>query len=173
MYLISAYFDRHAQKVLNRYIREIAEETGNTFMTDHQVPAHLTISSVEARGGELLIPYVGLLRNRVKSGKIQIVSAGMLFPYVFYVTPLLNAYLQDLSKKIYDCVKDIPEVSISRFYRPMQWLPHITMGKKLTKEQMKIAFEVMQKQFAPLEATVTQIGLAKVNPHKDLWTLDL
>ena len=23
------------------------------------------------------------------------------------------------------------------------------------------------------EATVTQIGLAKVNPHKDLWTLDL
>ena len=83
MYLISAYFDRHAQKVLNRYIREIAEETGNTFMTDHQVPAHLTISSVEARGGELLIPYVELLRNRVKSGKIQIVSAGMLFPYVF------------------------------------------------------------------------------------------
>ena len=78
----------------------------------------------------------------------------------------MNAYLQDLSKKIYDCVKDIPEVSISRFYRPMQWLPHITMGKKLTKEQMKIAFEVMQKQFAPLEATVTQIGLAKVNHIK-------
>lgn len=30
------------------------------------------------------------------------------------------------------------------------------------------AFGVLQDSFAPFEATVTEIGLAKVNPHEDV-----
>ena len=65
MYLISAYFDEKAQKTMERYMRRIAEKSGNSFMTDNHVPPHLTISSVEARSGELLIPYVEKLRGQL------------------------------------------------------------------------------------------------------------
>ena len=104
---------------------------------------------------------------------MQFVSVGVLLPYVIYLTPVLNAYLQELSQKIYDTVSGIEEVSVSKFYRPMQWLPHTTLGKTLTKEQMRTAFEVMQEHFAPFDATVLKIGLAKTNPHEDLWTQEL
>ncbi len=173
MYLISAYFDDDTNKKINRYIKQIAERTGNTFMTDNHVPPHMTISSVEARNGELLMPYVEQLSHRLRQGPVQFVSAGMFFPYVMYVTPVLNAYLQEMSKAVYEAVCDIDEVSVSRFYQPMQWLPHVTIGKKLSKEEMRLAFEIIQNGFAPFEGTITAMGLAKTNPHEDMLKIDL
>ncbi|MDO5155936.1 MAG: hypothetical protein Q4D51_08210 [Eubacteriales bacterium] len=173
MYLISIYFDENANKILNRHIAKIAERTGNTFMTDYRVPPHMTISSVEARSGELLIPYVKQLEAKLKKGTIRFMSVGAFFPYVLYATPVLNAYLQGLSKQIYDTVACVPETTVSRYYQPMQWLPHVTLGKTLEKEQMQIAFQIMQEGFQPFEATVVRLGLAKTNPHEDLYFCDL
>lgn len=173
MYLISAYFDENTNKRINRYIRKIAEKTGNTFMTENQVPPHMTISSVEARNGELLLPYVEQLESVLVQGNIQFVSVGMFFPYVMYLAPVLNGYLQEVAEHVYQSVCNVPEVSVSRCYRPMQWMPHITLGKKLTKEQMRIAFEIMQEGFAPFQGTVTGIGLAKTNPHEDILRMEL
>lgn len=173
MYLISAYFDEQTNQTINRYIRQIAESTKNPFMLDKQVPPHLTISSIEARQGEVLFPYMEKLQEHISQGKIQIVSVGMFFPYVMYLTPVLNEYLLNLSQQIYDAVNDIPEVNVSRFYQPMNWLPHITLGKTLTKEQMRLAFAVMQDNFTPLEGNIIKIGLAKTNPHQDLLYREL
>ena len=94
-------------------------------------------------------------------------ATGQLLPYVFYVTPVLNEYLTELSNKVYCAFKDLPDAEISKYYRPGNWLPHVTIGKKLSEEQMKQAFEVMYKRFQPLEAEIVEIGLSKVNPHED------
>lgn len=173
MYLISAYFDEKTNRIINRYINQIAEKTGNLFMTENHVPPHLTISSLEARSGEVLLPYVGGLKDRLMQGSIQFVSVGMFFPYVMHLTPVLNEYLQKMFDEVYVAVSGDPEVKVSRFYQPMQWLPHITLGKKLTKEQMQIAFEIMQEGFAPFEGTITALGLAKTNPHEDILWIEL
>lgn len=173
MYLISAYFDEQTSKTIERYSKQIAEKTGNTFMIDNHVPPHLTISSIEARNGQMLVEPVKELTKYLKKGDIQFVSVGMLFPYVMYVTPVLNEYLFDMSKQIYDVVSKIPMVSISKYYQPMQWLPHVTLGKTLTKEQMQIAFTIMQDRFAVFDGKITKIGLAKTNPHEDIFIVDL
>ena len=149
MYLVSVYFDDKSNKIISDYINKIAQKTGNTFMTDNHVPPHLTIMSVEAREEENLTEVMDQLERSLTKGQIQLVSVGVLLPYVLYV-------------------KNIPEVRMSRYYQPMQWLPHITLGKKLSKEQMQEAFAVMQEQFVPMEVTVSEIGLAKTNPHQDL-----
>ena len=168
MYLISVYFDGKSNKTLQRYINSIAERTGNTFMVENNVPPHLTISSIEARSVEVIRPAFESLEGTLQAGKIQFVSIGQLLPYVFYTTPVLNGYLQKISNQIYEAVKDIEETSVSKYNQPMSWLPHVTLGKTLNKVQMRQAFEMMQDSFAPFEATVTEIGLAKVNPHEDV-----
>lgn len=206
MYLISVYFDNHANKILQRYIDEVAKATGNTFMIDHKVPPHMTISSIEAKSVDVLKPAFESLAEKLaftrtragnsslgnnvqgnsnqsnsnqsnsnlgESNKIQIVSVGQLLPYVLYATPVLNEMLQDLQEVVYDTFKDIEDTDISRFYQPYSWLPHITLGKKMDKEQMISAVKVMQEKFAPLEAIITKIGLAKVNPHEDVCVIEL
>ena len=173
MYLISVYFDEKANKNLQRNINMIAEKTGNTFMTENNVPPHMTLSSIEARNVDVIIPAFETLKELIHPGNIQFVSIGQFFPYVMYVTPVLNEYLMELQNKIFDAVKNIPETSVSRFYQPYSWLPHVTLGKKLDKDQMMTAFDVMRNNFAPFEAKVTGIGLAKVNPHEDVIKYDL
>ena len=76
------------------------------------------------------------LERSLTKGQIQLVSVGVLLPYVLYVAPVLNLYLEDMIEQVHDMVKHIPEVRMSRYYQPMQWLPHITLGKKLSKEQI-------------------------------------
>ena len=173
MYLISVYFDDKANRILQRYIDQIAERTGNAFMTEKNVPPHMTISSIEARSVEVLIPAFESLHGKLPGGEIQFASVGQLLPYVFYTTPVMNAYLLGLSRQVFKAFCDIPETSISRYYQPFSWLPHVTLGKTLTQEQMQTAFSVMQDQFVPFTAQVTEIGLAKVNPHEDVARFEI
>lgn len=168
MYLISVYFDHKTNHTLQNYINRIAAKTGNTFMTDNQVPPHMTISAIEAKSADILRPGFNSLRGKIKQGMVSFVSVGELLPYVIYVTPVLNGYLSDISQQVDEAVKNIPETSVSKYYRPLSWLPHVTMGKQLDKGQMVKALEVMQECFVPFEATITEIGLAKVNPHEDV-----
>ena len=168
MYLISVYFDEKTNRILQRYTNQIADRTGNNYLIDNCVPPHMTVSAIEARSVDVLIPAFKELRGRIKKGRIHFVSVGQILPYVIYVTPVLNEYLLDVSKQVYEKVKDIPETCGSRYYQPLSWLPHVTMGKKLNKEQMVTAFSVLQDGFMPFDADVVGIGLAKVNPHEDV-----
>lgn len=173
MYLISVYFDDDTNRILKRHIEKIALVTGNTFMTDNHVPPHLTISAIEAKKPEVLLPAFSDLKGRIGAGDIAVASVGQLMPYVMFGAPVLNRYLQELSQTVYEKMKDIPETKISRYYRPFSWMPHITLGKTLDKEQMQRAFAAMQESFIPIHGRVTEIGLARVNPHEDLMKWEM
>ena len=56
MYLISAYFDENTNKILKHLQQRIADKTGNDFMIRNNVMPHLTISAIEARDVDVLIP---------------------------------------------------------------------------------------------------------------------
>lgn len=55
----------------------------------------------------------------------------------------------------------------------MQWVPHATIGKKLSKEEMLAAFQVLQEQFGVFSSRVVRIGFAKTNPYEELWNFEL
>ncbi|MGN0496139.1 MAG: hypothetical protein ACI4GW_07920 [Lachnospiraceae bacterium] len=43
----------------------------------------------------------------------------------------------------------------------------------MTKLQMQSAFAIMQDSFQVLDGRITEIGLAKVNPHEDVVRFQL
>jgi 2'-5' RNA ligase len=172
MYLISAYFDEATNKQFQGYIDRIAQATGNDFMVAHNVPPHLTLSAIEARSVDVLVPAFEQLEGQVAKGEISILTVGQLMPKVLYVAPYLNRYLQMLEQQIFDSFASIPETTISKYYRPFSWLPHITLAKTLTMEQMLVAVQQME-DFKSIDASIERLGLAKVNPHKDIKTITL
>lgn len=171
MYLITAYFDLTTNKILQKYIDDIAEASGNGFMVDNHVPPHLTISAIEAKSVDVLVPAFESLRERFQTGQIEIVTIGQIMPKVIFASPYLNSYLHELSTEIYDAYKNIPETTISKYYKPLSWMPHITLGKTLTPEQMQKAFKAAQG-FKPFNAEIVKLGLAKVNPHEDVAVIE-
>lgn len=176
MYLVSAYFDETSNKILEDYIKKVALASGNDFYIANKVPAHLTLLALEARTVEELIPNFEKLtlqdNTKLKSGEISIVTVGQLMPRVLYLAPFINEYLFDLQARVYEAFKDLPEVKISSYYKPYSWLPHITIGKTLTSEQMLRGVEVLE-DFRSLNGKIVKIGLAKVNPHEDVRSVNL
>lgn len=172
MYLISAYFDENTNKVLKGYIEKVAHATGNDFMLANNVPPHLTLSAIEARSVDVLVPAFEMFDGRISKGAIFLITVGQLMPKVLYVAPYLNGYLQNLEQQVFDCFKDIPDTSISHYYRPFSWLPHITLAKTLNREQMVTAVQLMQ-DFKRLDASIVRLGLAKVNPHEDVKIIEM
>lgn len=182
MYLISAYFDENTNKKLKRLQHKIADSTGNDFMIRNNVMPHLTICAIEARSVEILLPVFEkvcnewlqlLLSERSIVNAVNIVSVGQLFPHVIYAAPVLNEFMMELSKVIYNEFVTIPETNISKFYQLYSWLPHITLGKCLDKEQMRQAFAILQDTFVPIYGNIIKIGLSMVNPYKEVLSVRL
>ena len=173
MYLISIYFDEKTNQKIQYYITQVAEKSGNKFMLDGKVPPHITISSFETRQEKEAILQLEKCAAVLQQGTLQWASVGVFLPYVIYLAPVLNEYLHTMSAEIYNHMAVIEDISISQYYRPFQWMPHTTIGKKLSKEEMLAAFHVLQNQFGTFQGTVTKIGLAKTNPYEDLVTYDL
>ena len=178
MYLISIYFDEQSSANLEKLIKRVADATGNTFMLDNQVPPHITVAAVETKREDELIACVDkLVRGGGICGAtdaIHWVSVGAFVPQVLFVQPVLNEYLHNLSVTLFDELLQIEETIISPYYKSFGWLPHCTIAKQLTKEQMAEAHQILQQYFVPMEGGVTRIGVARTNPHRDIrvWELD-
>ena len=147
MYLISIYFDLQTEKRLQGYIKSVANETGNSFMVDNHVPPHITVAAMESRDEQQAIKSVEDCVRNLKQGRIKWVSMGTFFSQVLYVQPVLNEYLHDLSVQLNEAIKILPETKVSPYYKPFGWLPHATIAKQLSKEQMQEAFVILQNQF--------------------------
>lgn len=98
---------------------------------------------------------------------------GHIFTGCDFLQPVLNEYLQGLMEQVHVCVQDLPRVKIKPCYQPFSWLPHSTVAKKLTPEELRIAFEVLQKEFTVFEGKVVRICLAKMNPHREIASWEL
>ena len=173
MYLISAYFDNATAYKMQQYIDQVAKKTGNTFMQDNDVPPHITISSFQTKQENHVIKLLGQRAGSLKAGTIQWVSVGTFFPHVIYLTPVLNKYLHTISLEILECLTQVEDITISPCYQPFFWLPHTTIGKKLTRDEMQEAFGILQNQFGPFSGQIAKIGLAKTNPYNNLADFNL
>ena len=173
MYLISIYFDDKTNKQIQRLVDKVAGVTGNQFMIEGQVPPHITISAFEAREDTVAIRAFEKAVQEMRMGEIEWMSVGQFLPSVIFLAPVLNQYLQQIAEKVYENLQNVPEIVVSPYYKPFQWLPHTTIGKNLSAEEMKKAFQTLQESFSIICGQGIRIGLAKPNPHRDIVICDL
>ena len=173
MYLISVYFDEATELKMRSYMKQIAKRTGNFAMIDGNVPPHITISAFGIDSEEEAKEIFKRVSEKITAGMIHWVSAAAFFPQVIYLSPVLNEYLHHISEITYKEVMQFPNAKLKGHYEPFAWMPHGTLAKHLTSEQMKCAFEVMQEQFAPFKSNIVKIGLARTNPYENIMVREL
>ena len=173
MYLISIYFDEKTENWIKKYIENVAVKTGNGFMLDNKVPPHITIASFETDKIDEVIEKMQSVRHKLKKGQITWASVAAFFPSVIYITPVLNEYLHSISRIVNESIKVVEGITLGKMYQPFNWIPHTTIGKKMSKEEMQIAFKVLQNSFGKFDGDVVSIGVAKTNPYEDIirWEL--
>jgi 2'-5' RNA ligase len=173
MYLVSLYFDEKTEERIQVLINQVAEKTGNTFMVDGKVPPHMTVCEFSTKEEEKAIECLKKAVSFLRQMEVQFVSVGTFLPYVIFLAPVLDKELLNISLVTYLEISKMEDCSMSKYYQPFQWMPHATIGKKLSSEEMRTAFEVLQNQFGPFKGTITKIGLAKTNPYQDIAVFEL
>lgn len=173
MYTISVYFDEKSNKTIQQYINQIAKQTGNTYMIDEQVPPHITLSAFDTSKESEVIEIVENLSKRWNQFPLQWVSVGAFMPYVVFLSPVLNIELYSAVTEVYGELTELGDVSIRNCYKPFQWLPHTTLGKMLSQDDMLTAFRLLHNQFGVIKGTACRIALSKSNPHLDIAVFDL
>ena len=173
MYLISIYFDEETEKKIKGYMNRIAKHTGNFAMIEGCVPPHITIAAFGAHCEEQAKDIFLKAAEQIESGMIQWVSVAAFFPQVIYLSPVLNEYLHKISEITYKEVMQAEGAAFKGHYKPFAWMPHGTLAKHLNEKQMREAFEVMQKEFAPFDSKIVKIGLAHTNPYEDIMVKEL
>lgn len=173
MYHISLYFDEETTAHMHKLIEKVAQATGNHYMLEANVPPHITLCALECAAEEALRARLETVISAQKKGSLQWVSVGTFLPGVIFLQPVLNEYLQGLMEQVHGRVEQLPGVKINPCYKSFSWLPHSTVAKKLTPEQLATAFAVLQKEFTVFEGQVVRMGLAKMNPHREILNLEL
>lgn len=174
MYLISLYFDPKTNRRIQEHINDVAGCSGNTYMLDKKIPPHITLTAFESKvREEELTGNLDKILTIQKKGELTWVSVGVFHTGVLFLMPVLNEYLHKLSLLVTDTLEQLPDTKAQKCYRPFSWLPHTTIGKRLTEEEMQGAFMPVQKTFTPFSGEVVKIGLSKTTPKEDLqsWKL--
>ena len=174
MYLVSLYFDDDTSRKIQRLIDKVASKSGNGSMTDGNVPPHITIAAFQTNEDSRVIELLDDIMKDIQRGVLTFASIGVFKSSVIYVAPVLNEYLHSLSVNINEGMSSIKNISISKFYIPFQWIPHATIGKNMSSEQLMLAFQESVKEFCAFNGKVTRIGLTKTNPYEEIavWNLD-
>ena len=74
MYLVSIYFDETSSKEINKYISKCALSSQNTFMIDHNVPAHMTLLAFQSDHEEKVIELLKQYVKDIKSEEIHFIE---------------------------------------------------------------------------------------------------
>ena len=173
MYLISLYFDDNSSRKIQSFINKVASKSGNNFMIDGKVPPHITIAGFQTDEEKKVIEILDKRMQDIKSGIITWASIGVFKSSVLFLAPVLNEYLDNLSVNINEGISSVGGISISRYYLPFQWMPHTTIAKKLTREELLPAFVELEKNFAMFNGRVSKIALSKTNPYEDIMVWEL
>ena len=173
MYLISVYFDKQTEHQIQSYINDVASACGNLFMTDNNVPPHITITAFETLHEQKVVDVLNKAVSSIKQNKIEWVTVGA-FPTVIFIQPVLNEYLHTLSSALYEEIVKVPDTKVSKYYKPFSWLPHVTIAKQLSDEEVRKSFETLHKSFRMFEGNIIRIELAKKNPYRVIasWELE-
>lgn len=164
MYLVSLYFDQQTNEKIQYYVEKAAKVSGNCYVPEHHIPVHLTISMLQSKNVDQLVEI--FQKQTFDGGKLSFVSTGTFRTNTIFLQPVCNAYLYELSVRMEETF--MGQHAVESRYRLHHWIPHVTIAKRLSAEEQRKVFEMLQKEFRPFEGRVEKIGLAKTNPYQDI-----
>ena len=172
-YAVTLEFDKETEGKIREMMEEVARKTGCDYMLQCKIPPHVTVSAIISDQEEKLLKEMESLASGMKKGMVQFANIGIFNPFVIYLGPVMNEFLQNTCKVVNERLLPYAQVGNRGRYLPDQWVPHAAIAVKLSQDTLKDAFEIVQRSFEAFDATAEKIILAKAEPYEELraWNL--
>ena len=172
-YAVTLEFDRETQNRIQELIDEVAKATGCDYMKQSKIPPHVTVSALVSDNEETLLTEMESIAEAMNKGVIWFANIGVFNPFVIYLGPVMNEFLQNTCCTVNERLLKYAEVGNRGRYLPNQWVPHAGIAVKLTPEALKEAFAIVQEKFSAFSATAEKIVFCRAEPYEELrsWNL--
>lgn len=168
MYLISLYFDDKSDKDILSIMGCIEKKTKNTYITDNKIPPHLTVTGFYSKNEEQVKELFEEFAQGIEADKIELASIAAFNKKSIHIDAVLSRYLHEISVRANEIFTRLDDVKFMPFYMPFGWIPHVTLAKHLTEDEMKEAFAEAIRYFSKKEVIIKRIGLSKTNPYREI-----
>lgn len=168
-YYISLYFDKDTDNWLSDLIAQAAQKCHDNVVK--AIPPHITVAMLKAQDSDILGQKIDTIINEFFIQEILIAGIGLFQTKVVYLQPVLNWYLHNISVRINDTFAQ--EQQKDNKYIPYNWIPHISIAKRLTDTEQIDVIKLLQKEKFPKQAKICYIGLERAKPYKSIkmWAL--
>lgn len=172
-YAVTLKFDNETENRIQELIDEVAKLTGCDYMKQTKIPPHVTVSSLVSDNEAALLSEMENIAETMNKDFVWFVNIGVFNPFVIYLGPVMNEFLQDTCRTVNERLLKYAEVGNGGRYLPNQWIPHAAVAVKLTPDTLKEAFAIVQEKFTAFGATAERIVLARTEPYEELrsWKL--
>jgi len=173
-YAVSLNFDEGTESYIRGLIQELAEASGNFYMTDHEVPPHLTLGIFHCENSDLKklesrFDTFLLELEKLKGEELAIDIEGIdtFSNKVIFLKPEKNSSLIKLNKALHKLFLSSFEAGDNRNYLPENWFPHIALGVKLSASEFERGLEALKKKKKlRSRGSFSSISLALCNPYE-------
>lgn len=172
-YAVTLEFDNETHNKIQEMIDEVARVTGCDYMKQSKIPPHVTVSALVSDNEAALLSEMENIAAQLKKGSVFFVNIGVFNPFVIYLGPVMNEFLQDTCRTVNERLLQYAEVGNRGRYMPNQWVPHTAIAVKLTPDALKEAFAIVQEKFSAFGATAERIVLARAEPYEELKSWEL
>lgn len=172
-YAVTLEFDKESEAKIQDMIDEVAKITGCDYMKQLKIPPHVTVSALVSDNEAALLSEMNDIAEAMHKDFVWFVNIGVFNPFVIYLGPVMNEFLQDTCRKVNERLLKYADAGNRGQYLPNQWIPHAAIAVKLSPETLKEAFAVVQEKFSAFGATAEKIVLARAEPYEFLksWNL--
>ena len=173
-YAVVIYFDEISEKPILNIWRELEKENILQAMNNPGIRPHITLAIYDSFN---CVECEKEIRQFAKNSGLLRVSAEHfgIFPHaspVIFIAPAPNRDLMNFHKRIHHTLKNNTDGSWN-MYQPGNWVPHLTLIRDIEKKNLTIALEICMKLELPLELKITQIGVVKFEPVKQLFEINI
>jgi len=172
---ISAWFDQQTEDSVREVWRQLAESGVFSEFHDGPFRPHITLSAYVNLEVDSCVACLRDFLCTTPPLSVSLYSLGQfLLPTgAIYISSLINEPLLAFRREIARRLSSFGSVLFLPYYEPDRWVPHVSLARGLTPQQLLAAFEICQKIPLPISAQVNRVGIIEFPIERELYELFL
>ncbi|TCI29103.1 2'-5' RNA ligase family protein [Exiguobacterium sp. SL-10] len=169
MYGMIALFDEQTEKRIREVWEGLKREgiTSYAFEVSDRQP-HITLASYNRLDVEA---YIGLLDTHYQSKEVVHLTFSTVGTFIqsgaLFLSPTISSGLRGLHSEHHRVFGSFND-NVESLYLPESWIPHCTLANRLSKKEMKDAFEYCTDTVKPLSGKVVEVALIELVTPSDV-----
>lgn len=172
-YAVELLFNKEAENEFFGLFETVASAGVNPYMLKNDIAPHLTLCMFRTDDDEeQLAAALKILAENLPCFSLGFSSIGQFLPGVIFALPMPTEQLLQAGELANACFAPFGEAFL-RFYVKNNWTPHVSLGVKLTADELTAAFTALLDVFRPMAAFAERVALVESETQRIIEEMPL